>query len=135
MNGSAPLDAEFFASLERSICDVNSARALPPVCYTDAEFYEFEKEAVFNHEWLCVGRESWVKSPGDFFTSMHVGEPIVIVRNREGVLKAFSTVCQHRAALVAEGQGNARAFSCPREMKRYPDLEFHQKLKDIKVLI
>jgi len=53
------------------------------------------------------------ESPGDYFTSSHIGEPIIIVRNRDGILKAFSSVCQHRAALVADGHGNARSFRCP----------------------
>lgn len=107
------LNEHFFAGLESSIADVNSAEMLPPACYTDAEFHEFEKQAVFDHEWLCVGRESWAKETGEFFTTSHVGEPIVVVRNREGVLKAFSTVCQHRAMLVAEGSGRTKTFLCP----------------------
>ena len=86
---------------------------LPPACYVERDFWEFEKEAIFSHEWLCVGREAWARNPGDYFTSAHMGEPIVVVRNRDGVLKAMSTVCQHRAMLVVEGRGNAKAFMCP----------------------
>jgi phenylpropionate dioxygenase-like ring-hydroxylating dioxygenase large terminal subunit len=107
------LTDEFFQSLESSARDVELAEMLPPACYTDRDFWEFEKEAIFSREWLCVGREAWAKNPGDYFTSAHMGEPIVIVRNREGVLKAMSTVCQHRAMLVVEGRGNAKAFLCP----------------------
>src|SRR6516225_2777368 len=51
----------FFKGLDRSVGDVNVAEALPPACYADPQFYEFEKEAIFNHEWLCVGHEAWVK--------------------------------------------------------------------------
>ncbi len=57
-------DDAFFDALSRSILEVGSAETLPPACYTDAAFYEFEKEALFNHEWLCVGRVDWVKEPG-----------------------------------------------------------------------
>ena len=49
---------EFFASMDSSILDVNQARMLPPKCYSDPRFFEFEKEAVFSHDWLCVGREA-----------------------------------------------------------------------------
>jgi phenylpropionate dioxygenase-like ring-hydroxylating dioxygenase large terminal subunit len=107
------LNEQLFASFEASIRDVNSAEMLPPVCYTDAGFYDFEKQAIFDREWLCVGRESWALEPGEFFTTTHAGEPIVVVRNRQGVLKAFSTVCQHRAMLVAEGHGRTKTFLCP----------------------
>lgn len=107
------LNDKFFKHLENSVLGIEHAETLPPLCYTDAEFYDFEKEAVFNHEWLCVGRESWVSKLGDYFTSSIIGEPILITRNRDGVLKAMSSVCQHRAMLVAEGSGNARGFVCP----------------------
>ncbi len=86
---------------------------LPPACYTDPAFFEFEKEAIFTKEWLCVGRQEWIEKPGDFFTATHMGEPIVVVKGRDGVVRAMSTVCQHRAMLVAEGHGNTRAFLCP----------------------
>jgi nitrite reductase/ring-hydroxylating ferredoxin subunit len=107
------LNDRLFASFESSIGDINSAQMLPPLCYTDAEFYEFERNAVFDSEWLCVGREAWAKEPGEFFTTSHVGEPLVIVRNRQGELKALSTVCRHRAMLVAEGRGRTKTFLCP----------------------
>ena len=103
----------FFEGLSSSVLDVNEAETLPPECYADQSFFEFEKEALFNHEWLCVGREDWVKNPGDYFTTSHVGEPIIICRTRENELKALSAVCQHRAMLVAEGRGNTRGFLCP----------------------
>jgi phenylpropionate dioxygenase-like ring-hydroxylating dioxygenase large terminal subunit len=107
------LNDAFFASLSSSVRDVTEAQTLPPACYVDAGFYEFEKEAVFNHEWLCVGREDWVKEPGDYFTSQIIDEPIVVARTRKGELKAMSSVCQHRGMLVAEGSGNTRGFVCP----------------------
>lgn len=103
----------FFEELDSSVKAVEQADTLPPLCYTDPEFYEFEKEALFNHEWLCVGRVSWVAKPGDFFTTSIIGEPLLIARNAAGEIKAMSAVCQHRAMLVAEGHGNARAFLCP----------------------
>jgi len=104
---------KFFSDLDSSVIDVADAETLPPECYTDAEFYEFEKEAAFNHEWLCTGRESWVSNPGDYYTTEIIGEPIIVVRTLKGELKAMSSVCQHRAMLVAEGSGNTRGFLCP----------------------
>ncbi len=103
----------FFESLSSSAVEVDRAQMLPPACYTDSAFFEFEKEAIFAKEWLCVGRQEWVAKPGDFFTAMHMGEPIVIVRGRDDIVRAMSTVCQHRAMLVAEGRGNTRSFLCP----------------------
>jgi hypothetical protein len=93
----------FFDGLSRSTESVETAETLPPSCYTDADFYAFEKEALFNHEWLCVGRVDWVKEQGDYFTTTIIGEPIIVTRNRSDEIKAMSAVCQHRSMLVAEG--------------------------------
>jgi phenylpropionate dioxygenase-like ring-hydroxylating dioxygenase large terminal subunit len=112
MTTSALTDAfiDSFAITERPL---DQAQTLPPACYTSAAFYEFEKSALFDHEWLCVGREDQVAAPGDYFTTHIVGEPIVVARARDGVVRAMSSVCQHRAMLVAEGKGNTRGFVCP----------------------
>ena len=107
------LSDAFFDSLDTSVIGLERAETLPPACYTDPAFYEFEKEALFNHEWLCVGRESWVREAGDYFTTQIIGEPIIVARTRKNELKAMSAVCQHRAMLVAEGRGNTRGFVCP----------------------
>lgn len=103
----------FFQELDSSVLELDAAETLPPVCYTDPSFFEFEKDALFSQEWLCVGRESWLQKAGDYFTTTIVGEPIVVVRNGKGEIKAMSSVCQHRAMLVAEGSGNTQAFLCP----------------------
>jgi phenylpropionate dioxygenase-like ring-hydroxylating dioxygenase large terminal subunit len=107
------LSDAFFEGLQSSDGPVETAETLPPACYTDPDFYRFEVEALFNHEWLCIGRESWAAAPGDYFTTRIVGEPIVVARTRTGELTAMSAVCQHRAMLVAEGRGNTRGFVCP----------------------
>ncbi|MDB5447904.1 MAG: Rieske (2Fe-2S) protein [Phenylobacterium sp.] len=103
----------FFDSMDSSIVDVNEAEMLPPEIYVDPEFYEFEKDAIFAKEWLCVGRQGWIPNPGDYFTAKHMGEPLIIVRNRAGEIRAMSSVCQHRGMVVAEDSGNTRSFLCP----------------------
>ena len=104
---------DFIDSFASSNADLADAETLPPECYVGADFYEFEKEALFYHEWLCAGRENWVPNPGDYFTTHIAGEPIVVARGRDGKLNAMSSVCKHRAMLVAEGKGNTRTFLCP----------------------
>jgi phenylpropionate dioxygenase-like ring-hydroxylating dioxygenase large terminal subunit len=110
---SARFDDAFFADMQSSIVDVNDARMLPPACYTDREFFRFELAAIFSKEWLCVGREAWIRTPGEYFTADQAGERIVIVRQQDGTVAALSAVCQHRAMLVAEGRGKTRTFICP----------------------
>jgi phenylpropionate dioxygenase-like ring-hydroxylating dioxygenase large terminal subunit len=111
---SAPtMSDSFIESLSASAVDLADAVTLPPECYTGTDFYVFEKDALYFHEWQCVGRESWIAEPGSYFTTRTVNEPIIVARNLEGEIRAMSAVCQHRAMLVAEGAGKARGFLCP----------------------
>jgi phenylpropionate dioxygenase-like ring-hydroxylating dioxygenase large terminal subunit len=107
------LTDQFFDSFASSIKDTSEADTLPPACYTDEEFFAFERSAIFYREWLCVGRAEWLEKPGDYFTATHAGEPVIVAMDRDGGINAMSAVCQHRAMLVAEGSGNTRAFVCP----------------------
>jgi phenylpropionate dioxygenase-like ring-hydroxylating dioxygenase large terminal subunit len=100
-------------SLERSTREVDEACLLPREVYTSDEFFEFEREAVFGHEWLCVGREAQVPEPGDWYTCEIVDEPLLVVRDRQGELRVLSAVCRHRGMVVAEGSGRCTKFTCP----------------------
>ena len=100
-------------SLERSTLDVNEACLLPPELYTSEEFFEFEKEAVYGHDWLCVGREAQIPEPGDWYQFEIVDEPLLVLRDKGGEVKVLSAVCQHRGMVVAEGAGNCTKFTCP----------------------
>jgi len=66
---STALTIDQVKSFESSIGPTTESRMMPPFIYTNPNFYEFEKEAVFNHEWLCVGREEWVATKGDYYTT------------------------------------------------------------------
>lgn len=107
------LTDELFAGLDHSISDVDRASTLPAELYTTAEALEFEREAVFAHEWLCVGRSDRIPNPGDWFTATIADEPIVVVRDKDGAVNALSAVCQHRAMQVCDGSGNDTTFKCP----------------------
>lgn len=92
----------------------------PPGCYyTSKELYDLEVERIFLKEWLWVGTVDQVRRPGDYFALNIVNEPIVVLRGRSGELRAFSAVCRHRGAIVATGEGNCRAFTCPYHMWTY----------------
>ena len=107
------LSQELLASFNPSIVDVNDACLLPPDVYTSEEFFEFEKEAIFGHEWLCVGRESQTPNPGDYRGYEIAGEPLIVVRDNSGAIRVLSAVCQHRGMVLAEDSGNCARFQCP----------------------
>jgi phenylpropionate dioxygenase-like ring-hydroxylating dioxygenase large terminal subunit len=104
---------ELLASFDASVADVSQACTLPPELYTSEEFLAFEKEAVFSHDWLCVGRADRIPNPGDWFTVTLLDEPLIVARGKDAEVRCFSAVCQHRAMAICEGQGNDTTFTCP----------------------
>jgi phenylpropionate dioxygenase-like ring-hydroxylating dioxygenase large terminal subunit len=108
---SCPVPIE---ELERSVGDWSEAVTLPSECYTSPEFYEFETEVIFSHEWLGLGRADQIPNPGDYFTITIVDEPLIVVRDQEGEIVVMSAVCQHRGTVLVDGSGNCgRHFRCP----------------------
>jgi phenylpropionate dioxygenase-like ring-hydroxylating dioxygenase large terminal subunit len=74
---------------------------------------ERERETFFRRGALFVGLSGLLPKPGDYMAHDYAGVPMLLVRRRDGVAAAYLNVCRHRGARVAEGCGNARAFSCP----------------------
>jgi choline monooxygenase len=90
------------------------ASTIPAPWYTDPRVAELEANAVFAKTWQLVGRAEQVEKPGQFVTTSIAGEPIVVVRGSDGVLRAFFNVCRHHAAaVVTEPCGQASILRCP----------------------
>ncbi|MFN3994378.1 MAG: SRPBCC family protein [Tabrizicola flagellatus] len=89
------------------------ARAMPKSVYTSEAFAKAEETHVFAKEWLCAGRADALPNPGDYLTMVIAGEPVIILRDREGVLRGMSNVCRHRMSTLLEGRGNVRSIVCP----------------------
>ena len=104
---------ELARSFDASTVATAEACTLPPSLYTSEEFFAFEKDAIFGHEWLCVGRTAQVPEPGDYVALTLVDEPLVMVRGKDGQVRVLSSVCQHRGMTVAEGAGHCGTFKCP----------------------
>jgi len=88
------------------------ASTLPSRYYLDPARLGEENEKVFARTWQLVGHQSQLARAGDFLTSTIANEPVLVSRGRDGVLRAMSNVCRHRAGPVATGCGNRSAFQC-----------------------
>src|SRR5258708_2118602 len=93
--------------------DLARAATIPARWYTDPAFLKLEQERIFARTWQPAGYISSVANPGDYFACEIQGEPIVVARAKDGILRAFSNVCRHRASLIAEGSGSAGVLRCP----------------------
>ena len=89
------------------------AHAMPTSVYTSEEFLQRELSDVFSKDWFCVGRASALEKAGDYLTLELANQPIIVLRDTDGTLKAMSNVCLHRMSTLLEGQGNARSIVCP----------------------
>ena len=89
------------------------ARAMPPEVYTSEAFLAKELELIFAREWYCVGRASAMAKPGDYVSAELAGQPIAVVRDASGTLRAMSNVCLHRMSTLLHGRGNTRSIVCP----------------------
>lgn len=109
------VDADVLDSMKSSIADVSDGRYMPPYVYASEEWFEFEKAAVYDRSWLCVGRLDLLRQPGDYYTVTINDDPLMVVMDDEGQVRVMSSVCQHRGHLLAGDSGNAETglFRCP----------------------
>jgi choline monooxygenase len=89
------------------------ALGMPPAVYTSPDVLAAEQQHVFRKEWICVGRASAIGEPGTYLTSEIAGQPIMVLRDRAGAVRAFSNVCLHRMSVLLEGRGRVSAIVCP----------------------
>jgi choline monooxygenase len=110
------LDPKLAAILALYDADASLAEAstIPAPWYTDASMAALERERVFAATWQAVGNVEQLARAGDFFTTEVAGEPLLVVRDAGGELRAFYNVCRHHAAAVATAEcGHAQSFRCP----------------------
>jgi len=89
------------------------ARAMPPEVYTSEAFLQEELQHIFAKDWFCVGRADALAEPGSYTTCDLAGQPVLVIRDRDGTLRALSNVCLHRMSTLLHGRGQARSIVCP----------------------
>jgi len=102
---------------------IECAHTLASKFYTDLAILDIERTRIFLRTWQLVGTLSHacgevdgvkrtIADPESFFTAEVVGEPVIVVRDKQGVLRAFSNVCRHRAGPIASGSGCKSVLRC-----------------------
>jgi choline monooxygenase len=90
------------------------ASTIPAPWYIDSRIMELERQTLFTRSWLMVGRGDQVREPGQYITSELAGEPILVVRGSDSLLRGFFNVCRHHAAAVmTEAEGRTHNLRCP----------------------
>jgi len=102
---------------------IECAHTLASRFYVDPKILEIEKEKIFRRSWQLVGSldqpcaevnglKKTISDPETYFTTDVAGEPLLIVRDQQGILRAFSNVCRHRAGPIALGSGCKNVMRC-----------------------
>ncbi|SFL36896.1 aromatic ring-hydroxylating oxygenase subunit alpha [Geodermatophilus ruber] len=88
---------------------------LPGRWYTDPELFAREQARVLEATWCCAVRGDDVAEPGAFRRVQVGRESVLVVRGRDGRLRAFLNVCRHRGALLCteEAGRTRRTLRCP----------------------
>jgi phenylpropionate dioxygenase-like ring-hydroxylating dioxygenase large terminal subunit len=83
--------------------------------YTSETVFTAEQEQIFENMWFCAARSAELAAPGQFKKVQIGRESVLVVRGKDGVLRAFLNVCRHRgAALCTEAEGQVkRNLQCP----------------------
>ncbi len=76
-----------------------AAKAIPLDWYKDLEIYKAECQ-VFRQNWIAVGRTGEVDTLRSYFQLNIAEEPVLVLRDTNNALQAFSNVCRHRATLL-----------------------------------
>lgn len=82
--------------------------------YEDADLFKEEMERIFRRTWVWVAHDSELPDKGSFKLSNVGLEPVIVVRDRKGVVHVLVNRCRHRAATVCEvKKGKTSSFQCP----------------------
>ncbi len=104
MTKTAPTDS-VLASME-------AGWQLPSYLYSEQSVFELEQELIFRRGWIYVGSVDKLQKAGDYFTASIGGIPIVVTRDRDGVIRGMVNTCLHRLHPVAKGEGCSLLLQC-----------------------
>jgi 3-phenylpropionate/trans-cinnamate dioxygenase alpha subunit len=99
------IDLNSIAEMDRGL--------LNPSIYTDPDLYQLELENVFGRSWLFLAHDSQLLKAGSFIQTYMGEDPVLVVRQRDGSVKAFLNQCRHRGMRICRAdEGVSRTFTC-----------------------
>ena len=127
--------------LDASTADIETCIALPPEVYASEAWFEFERRAVWDREWVCLGHIGQIPKVGDYFSITINDDPLLVLRDETGEVRVMTAVCQHRGHILGEHAGNTRVFTCPHHGWSYdlhgtligaPQMDAHASLEELR---
>ena len=92
---------------------VMEATTIPPETYRSDSYFQVEQRNLFENAWQVVGHTSQLKKHGDTIVAKAAGQPILVTRAKDGVIRGFYNACRHRGARLVSENGRYPVISCP----------------------
>jgi Rieske 2Fe-2S family protein len=83
--------------------------ALSPRYYLDPSLLEAEQQLIFERTWQLAGHISSLPKTGSYITARAGSQPVLVVRDENGELRAYRNVCRHRGSRLLSGSGQCKA--------------------------
>lgn len=93
--------------------DPGRSLSLRADAYTERSWYNADLSAILARHWQWVCHVEKLRDPGSYVATTIAGQPVAVVRDRDGVLRAFYNVCKHRAHELLRGEGTTSRIMCP----------------------
>ncbi len=93
--------------------DPSQSFSLHADAYTKSEWFAADKRNIIGQSWQWVCHVEKTREPGSYATAEIAGQPIAVVRDKNGELRAFYNVCKHRAHQLLSGEGKTSLIVCP----------------------
>src|SRR5271165_3426996 len=88
--------------------------ALPAWVYNHPELTRLELERILLPSWQIVCHVNSIPKAGDYETLDLGEESVLVLRDRDGLIRGFHNVCRHRGTRLLDGSGNCPAtITCP----------------------
>jgi Rieske 2Fe-2S family protein len=92
----------------------NPLTALDRSFYCSPEDYQIDLDMIWYRDWLFVGHDCELPDPGCYLTVQIGAYPVVVVRDRDGSLRAFHNTCRHRGSRICSAErGKSPRLVCP----------------------
>ncbi len=109
-----------FEHMPALLAQARSGYTLPQELYVGQEAFEFDTRVMLPSVWLYACTVAHVKDPGDWFLFELAANSVIILRGRDGEVRAFHNSCRHRGARICnESNGRSPRLICPYHMWTY----------------
>ena len=102
------------ANMLRQLKNRREGFSLEQPFYIDQDYFKLDMEHIWYRDWLFIGHDCEIPRAGNYFTAQIGDYPVVLVRGKDQVIRAFHNTCRHRGHRVCTSDRGASAkLVCP----------------------